>query len=501
MTAVHSEVAPRATVASGRIIAALLLFAASAGLLAAALGSSAQPTQAVVWGGLALAAYAAGFIPLVGSVRGAGLGIARWQLGSWTLVWYSIAFGLATVTWSQPQSGTPTQIALSSVLRALWLIAVGMTVWATGYLAGPGLPARRLAERVVEALGRRFGPDVRSPLAPWILYAIGTAARLVGAAASGRFGYVGDAASAVSTASGYQQILSLLALCSPLAVAAAALQVYRERLPGARITLAVLFAAELVFGAAAGGKQNFVIAVLAVAVPFSAARRRLPRASLIFFLIIFVTVVIPFTQGYRDNARTSAGTPSAAQAVAAGPGILGQTVNGSALMSDVPSSVSYLLQRIREIDSSAIILQRTPQQIAYFSPIRLVEEPIASLVPRAVWPAKPILASGYDISQKYYDLPPTVYTSSAISQSADLYRYGGWVPVLVGMFLLGCAVRLLDDVLDVQANPHAIFLVLLLFPALVKNEEGWVSILAGIPGTVLIWLLAVSLVFRRWRTA
>src|SRR6202043_3118986 len=122
----------------------------------------------------------------------------------------------------------------------------------------------------------RFAPEVRGLAAPWILYGIGIGARLASTATTGRLGYVGDPAAAVTTASGYHGILSALSLCAPLAVAAASLQVFRERLPGARATLAVLFLVELAFGAAAGGKQSFVIAVLAVVIPFAAARRRLP---------------------------------------------------------------------------------------------------------------------------------------------------------------------------------------------------------------------------------
>jgi hypothetical protein len=45
------------------------------------------------------------------------------------------------------------------------------------------------------------------------------------------------------------------------------------------------------------------------------------------------------------------------------------------------------------------------------------------------------------------------------------------------MFLLGCGIRLLDDVLDVSGNPHSMFLFLLLFPSLVKQEDDW-----GAPG-------------------
>jgi threonine/homoserine/homoserine lactone efflux protein len=156
-----------------------------------------------------------------------------------------------------------------------------------------------------------------------------------------------------------------------------------------------------------------------------------------------------------------------------------------------------MLTRIREIDSPAIIVQRTPTQIGFLSPAQLLEAPVAAIVPRAIWPGKPILDSGYQFGQTYYDVPTSVYTSYAITPAGDLYRHGGWIPVIVGMFLLGCVVRLLDDVLDVRANPHSIFLVLLLFPGLVKQENDWVGMLAGIPAMLLVWLFASYMTFRK----
>jgi hypothetical protein len=274
------------------------------------------------------------------------------------------------------------------------------------------------------------------------------------------------------------------------------MQVYRDRLPGARITLAVLFLAELAFGAAAGGKQNFVIAVLAVAVPFSAARRRLPMAALVALVVIFLFVVIPFNQAYRHTARGGSSTLSVSQALTVAPRILDQTVTDHNPVTVVSGSLIYLLGRIREIDAPAIILQRTPGQINFISPMQLLEAPAVGFVPRALWPGKPILATGYQVGQEYYGLPSTVINSAAITPAGDLYRHGGWIPVVAGMFLFGCGVRLLDNVLDVRSSPHAVFLVLLLFPILVKSETDWLGLLVGIPATLLIWLLTVSLTFR-----
>ena len=161
------------------------------------------------------------------------------------------------------------------------------------------------------------------------------------------------------------------------------------------------------------------------------------------------------------------------------------------------SSAQFMLTRISEIGGPSIIMQRTSSQIGFLSPVQLVEGPIVTLVPRALWPGKPILDSGYQFSQEYYNVPTTVYTSSAITPVGDLYRHGGWIPVIVGMFLLGCGVRFLDSVMDASGNPHSVFLFLLLFPSLVKQENDWVGTLAGIPGILLVWLLAIYLTFRK----
>ena len=477
------------------IIAGLVLSAGALALLEVTFASLDRPTQAVVFGSLALAAYVAGLLCLVAGRQDSALGLGRWRLGSWMLLWCGAAFGLASLTWIQQQIGTTAQITVSSVLRALWLVAVGITAFAVGYSVGPGQLARRRASHALGALGRRFSGRVRGPATPWILYAVGVGSRLILVATTGRFGYVGDPSAAVSAAASYQQVLNLLSLFAPLAVAAAAIRVFSERVPGAWITLAMIFSTELAFGAAAGGKQSFVIAVLAVVIPFTAAHRRMPKTALAALCIAFLLIVIPFNQAYRNEVRGSSAVLSPSQGVAAAPGILQQTLSGSDALTTIPDSVAYLLQRLREIDGPAIIIQRTPSQVAYSSPLDLVLGPIATIVPRAIWPDKPIMATGYQLSQQYYGLPSTLYSSSAITPVGDLYRHGGWVPVLAGMFFLGCVVRLLDDTLDVFTDPHAIFLLLLLFPSFVKAETDWVTLIAGIPGTVLLWLVAVAITF------
>ena len=97
----------------------------------------------------------------------------------------------------------------------------------------------------------------------------------------------------------------------------------------------------------------------------------------------------------------------------------------------------------------------------------------------------------------YFEQPSDVYTSSAITPEGDLYRHGGWIPLMVGMFLLGCGIRVLDDVLDIRASAHAALIVILLFPDVVKSEDDWITLLAGLPGLFVLWAAVVMFSFAR----
>ena len=90
-------------------------------------------------------------------------------------------------------------------------------------------------------------------------------------------------------------------------------------------------------------------------------------------------------------------------------------------------------------------------------------------------------------------MPSTVITATPDTMIGGFFWYGGWVVVIVGMFVFGAALRLLDDVIDVTVNPQGTFLILLLFPSLVGGEEDWPSILSAFPATAFVWLLAVAL--------
>ena len=482
---------PAPTIPPLMTAAAFLAFFAAVCLYKAA--TSPGPPYAIAWGGVSLATFALALLCAI--VPGGSLALASWKLGPWMLAWYAISYGLVTAAWDSPGPGASAEVAAGSILRALLLTGGALAAWSAGYCAGPwGMPLA-VAERGIGRLRRSFSGEIRSPLAPWGLFALGVVGSLASTAATGRFGYSAGYGSAES-ATWYGQFLAVLSLCTPLGVAAAAIRVCQKRTSGAKVSLALLAAANIAFGAAGGGKQSFVIAALAVAIPFSAARGRLPMRMAIIAALIFLAAVIPFSQTYRAAIHGTARPLSPAAAVAAAPEVLSEAVLARNPLTIIPASLAYLLQRTREIEGPAIIMQRTPSQIPYLSPAQLAVAPVAGAIPRVLWHGKPADLEGVQVTQEYFGLT-SVVSSSAVTSVGDLYRYGGWLPVLAGMFLLGVGMRVLDGALDLRGNAHAVLLVVLLFPLLVKGEVGWVALISGLPSTVLVWLVAVRVTFRR----
>ena len=62
-------------------------------------------------------------------------------------------------------------------------------------------------------------------------------------------------------------------------------------------------------------------------------------------------------------------------------------------------------------------MQRTPDQIGFRSPIELIVGPLAGVVPRALWPGKPIPLTGLQVTQEFYET--SEYSRPMTRLSAD----------------------------------------------------------------------------------
>src|SRR5258707_6035828 len=121
----------------GRLAGGLALIAAAAALAALEVSAVGVNDQ-IGYGAIALALLCTGLLLLMSAVAGyPGLGLAAWRIGPWSLVWGALAFGLATLSWLGPPNRVAAEILPEAILRALWMMAMAMAAFVTGYCAGP----------------------------------------------------------------------------------------------------------------------------------------------------------------------------------------------------------------------------------------------------------------------------------------------------------------------------------------------------------------------------
>lgn len=430
---------------------------------------------------VALVGATAALVSSGGDFRSA---LARGRFGTWTSLWVAVAFGVASLSWRTPQVGTASQIDLRSVTLALFLVAFAWATWLIGYMLPMG---RQCGEALTPfVLGRM--PRTVTDGRVLLLFMLGLTGQLL-KIRTNSFGYLADPVAQITAPSIFGQAIVIVTSFGSMSVAAAAYLAFRSN-TRRRLAIAIAMClTECAVGLASGDKQPVLIALLAFALGYAAARRRLPWPWLAAGLALFVIVVIPFNQAYRDAVRGGQTAPTLQQSIVATPSILRGTVAGTD-QENIQNSSTSLSLRLREIDSVAIVVQRTPSQIPYMSPVALLGAPILGIVPRAFWPSKPVLDGGYKFSQEYFGLPPEIHSSTAVTPVADLFRRGGLAVVFLGMLILGVVFRLIDSMLDKVQDVRYAFFVVTLFPLLVKLEADAVALLASIIPILLAAALA-----------
>lgn len=491
----HSEGgSPRPVIITALLLAAALTTSIWQGLLA--LSADGE----IVLGCLRLVFVCLGALRLISGATSSG-GVRAWSLGPTLVATHAVLFGVTSLAWRQTQSGTASLIAVESVVRALDLMCVAVLAFAIGYCLGA--PKRAMAWtalRVKQAFGARWEGQSGQPfvpgLAPWWLFllgALGVALQI----RAGYFGYVGDPTSQARVQSG--QMLTLLVSCGLFAVVAAALRWIARPSMSTRLILAFMTLTNVAVGLFSGLKENAVLPFLAIALVLSygAGRTASTKAVTVLLLgaLVFLLVAVPLVTAYRQEVRRLGVALTPAQALESLPRVAGAVFSGS-VDSGTGDSLKRGSYRLRAIDSVAIVVQRSPDAVPYRDLSEVVVLPVSSLIPRAIWPDKPIFDSGLKFNQDYFDLPPGVLSSASIPIEADLYRRGGLLVMAAGMLFVGCLCRLLDATLSPRAAPHAIFAFISLLILFVKDEAGLVNSFASLPIYLVTGLVLSRLVFR-----
>ena len=456
--------------------------------------SAIDLSETILWGAIGLSLYLASLFAFL-FARRRYLGLFEGQLGAWSLAYAILAFGIATATITQPQIGASAIVDKEMIPSALVLLAISFTTWSIGYGVGRAriiqAPFRWGRAAIVSGLSS----NVRRPGILIAIFATSVAADVLKTYLTGQYGYVGDSSLVtVETAAWYTQPLFIVSGLKFVALFGLSARVFVNRLDSFARYLLPAFTFAVAMGLLTGMKEAFVTIVISVGVPYLLGHSRGRLFAIAGAVLVFVFVVTPTVNGFRQDIRGSSGTLDVASALSLGVGKIFSPDGYLSSAGNAPTQGSTL-ERVRLIDNLALIMDKTPDRIPYRSIGEVVSAPITGFVPRLLWPDKPVRLSGYEFYKLYYEGPSQ--SSSAITLQGSLYLYGGAWVLFVGMFLVGIALRALDESLDVQNGLHGALFLVLIFSIVVKQEMDVASFLATLATLIVSWILGVHLVFRR----
>lgn len=413
--------------------------------------------------------------------------LVQLELGPWIAVGFSIVFGISSLTWLKtPTDPTSLIVDTSFLVPAGILALLGLIVLLVSYRLCPRGLTRAYGR--VDAAIRGDAPvqvSLGSIITLWALWILATAVEIF----TGNYGYLSDV-SQVTTGSA-AELLALISHLGLLATLLAGWRYAQSRTAASRLVLAVVLVSQLALGLFSANKEPFVVQLLAAFVGYSLNRRIrvLPIAAAVAVFIFFVS---PFVTSYRTDVNTGSGRLSPGQALSS---VSLGSLTSSAAGSSRTSAFDYFVNRLSRVGDLAVILQKTPSVVPYISPAELVEAPVLGIVPRSIWKNKPVLDASTQMSQIYYEIPASVHTSSAMTPYGDLWRRGGLGVVAVGMLVLGLFLRMVDARPgDCRRDPRLLFLPMLLFVTIFKQETDYESLLASLVSIIVVAGLAARLV-------
>lgn len=413
-----------------------------------------------------------------------GEGLASGLLMPWYSCVFVVTYGLSTLSWLTTPTGDQTLISIDAVRSAVQVVAVGFAATVLAYMAATAItPTVRFGNLIT---GRRAAPTFAGA---WILFGIWviTAALSI---RQGNVGYVSNVAANLANPSQYAQLISLASNFGLLSVAIAAAAQRKHKTIGWSVSLGLFVVSLAAYGLLSGVKENLVYLGLAVVLGRAVVVRKLPAAKVVVVFTVLLAIVVPVITAYREVINLSPGRMSISQVLSNLGSVVSNTQEHKANQHGVFEDFLWRESRISDV---AIIVQRTPTEIPYKPATDVAAAPFIGMVPRAIWPNKPILDTGLQFSREYYHLPNSVYSSSAITPIGDLYRHGGYATVIIGMALLGLLMALLDSTGQAIKDERWIFLVLMLFPTFLKQEIDYSSMASALPYTLVILAIGMRL--------
>lgn len=413
-------------------------------------------------------------------------GLVDIRLGPWIVGYAALTFGLSTLTVVAGAADPRSRIDHSQLTGNLILVGASYALFALAYKFG----GRPNTSSPAKQHGALTAPRTV------IAYTSGITALAISVLTSGRLGYLGDVSSDTSALSWYTQPLVMVSDIRICALGCATYMAFMTRQNSWRVIMFACFAIEIPIAGISGTKSGFIILGLAVILPYMLARRRIPRTFSLVCVVVLLVVVFPLVGVIRSAASSEGQRVSISETITrlVDPH-LSRTATGGTLADQLLNATA----RFGLIGNVNVIQGITPKVIPYHDPLELVYAPAIGLIPRAIWPDKPVRLAGNTFYHLYWG--GQGYSFSAITFPGSLLLYGPPVWMLLAMIIFGLFIRRFDDWKSHLPDGLSLISVLVFFPILVKQEADLAGVLQSLPILILTYLGAQWLLISRAPTS
>lgn len=331
-----------------------------------------------------------------------------------------------------------------------------------------------------------IGEKSISPTAIWMIYAVSLGAQLFKITITG-IAIESDRA-ALGGFSAFWQWLTYAEDLHYLVIVLLIGEVVRGR--GSRISLMAVLAIQLGFGFLSGFMKP-VIWIGAVVILTLMANGVKIRQYVIAGvpLVLMAIISVPIAEGIRDQiGRFDA--RNIGEVVDAAVSAYDDSWGASAEDGFERVQQKLLGRQIGIAHTPTLIYVQTPARFDFQGFRKFVEIPF-NIIPRALWPSKPVLVSGNWFYVNYLNGPEGNGTSAAITFFGEGYMFSGWIGVVTTGVMLGIALAILQRWL-ILANLSAIYFALI--PAFIDSEGQASLLITGLIQRVVFILVIYSII-------
>ena len=194
-------------------------------------------------------------------------------------------------------------------------------------------------------------------------------------------------------------------------------------------------------------RQGFLgygaVAVIAI-VAFIAVFYR-PRWKLVLMGTAIAYLGFSFYVTYMRDRGELRASVWGGQSVVDRLGRLSETVTGIEWFN--PADPTHILRITGRLNQNYLVgaaVERMEAKNSEFASGETIWHAVLSLVPRAIWPEKPMRAGSPDIVTRYTGIRFAAYTSVGIGQVMEFYINFGGVGVVIGFIILGAVLTMID---------------------------------------------------------